>query len=203
MGISSHGEKTATNGRYYVSNPLLKETQVLCPWNGDWLVRSVVVATPQLRSQWFCSHHFISSKARTKFSRPLFCFSVCHHCCTNAESHTPPIRPHALQRDSSVVPFDPQAKEPFLALVSGVQNVLDACPAMPGVTLETSIQDCLRRPSPGAAAWSLGAARMFVGGVLSLVSRSPRSLSLCQVVVSVLVCFVAEKRCGLAGEPSV
>ena len=75
--------------------------------------------------------------------------------------------------------------------------MLEACPAMPGVALESSIQDCLRQPSPGAAAWSLGAARMFVGGVLSLVSRSPRSLSLCQAVVSVLVRFVAEKRCAL------
>lgn len=74
---------------------------------------------------------------------------------------------------------------------------------MPGVALETSIQDCLRRPSPGAAAWSLGAARMFVGGVLSLVSRSPRSFSLCQAVVSVLVRFVAETGCGLAGESYV
>lgn len=74
---------------------------------------------------------------------------------------------------------------------------------MPGAALESSIEDCLRRPSPGAAAWSLGAARMFVGGVLSLVSRSSRSLSLCQAVVSVLVRFVAEKGCGLAGKSSI
>lgn len=39
---------------------------------------------------------------------------------------------------------------------------------------------------------------MFVGGTLSLVSRSPRSL--CQAVVSVLVRFVAERGCGVAGE---
>lgn len=42
-----------------------------------------------------------------------------------------------------------------------------------------------------------------MGGVLSLVSRSPRSLSLCQAVVSVLVRFVAEKGCELAGELDV
>ena len=97
----------------------------------------------------------------------------------------------------------PQTKGAFILLVSSLQSVLDACPAMPGAALETSIEDCLRRPSPGAAAWSLGAARMFVGGVLSLVSRSPRSLSLCQAVVSVLVRFLAEKGCGLAGESLV
>ncbi|CAM9856276.1 unnamed protein product [Ectocarpus fasciculatus] len=82
---------------------------------------------------------------------------------------------------------------PFLALVSGLQGALDACPAMPTLTLETSIENCLRRPSPGAAAWAFGGTRMFVSGVLSLVSSSPRSL--CQAVVSVLVRFVADDGC--------
>ncbi|CAM9944214.1 unnamed protein product [Ectocarpus sp. 6 AP-2014] len=82
---------------------------------------------------------------------------------------------------------------PFLALVSGLQGALDACPAMPTLTLETSIEDCLRRPSPGAAVWAFGSTRMFVSGVLSLVSSSPRSL--CQAVVSVLVRFVAGDGC--------
>ncbi|CAM9425522.1 unnamed protein product [Ectocarpus sp. 13 AM-2016] len=82
---------------------------------------------------------------------------------------------------------------PFLALVSGLQGALDACPAMPTLTLETSIEDCLRRPSPGTAAWAFGSTRMFVSGVLSLVSSSPRSL--CQAVVSVLVRFVAGDGC--------
>ncbi|CAM9495499.1 unnamed protein product, partial [Ectocarpus sp. 8 AP-2014] len=82
---------------------------------------------------------------------------------------------------------------PFLALVSGLQGALDACPAMPTLTLETSIEDCLRRPSPGAAAWAFGSTRMFISGVLSLVSSSPRSL--CQAVVSVLARFVAGDGC--------
>lgn len=105
--------------------------------------------------------------------------------------------PHLLLRKIMVVPFYHQAKGPFLALLSGLQDALDSCPAMPGATLEASIEDCLRRPSPAAAAWSLGAAGTFVGGVLSLASRSPRSL--CQAVVSVLVRFVADKGCALPG----
>lgn len=97
------------------------------------------------------------------------------------------------------VPLDEsQTKGPFFELVSGLQNALDACPAMPGVALGTSIEDCLRRPSPSTASWSLGTTRMFVGGTLSLVSRSPRSL--CQAVVTVLVRFIAERGCGVAGE---
>lgn len=91
-----------------------------------------------------------------------------------------------------------QRNGPFLALVSGLQGALDACPAMPTFTLETSIEDCLRRPSPGAAAWTLGSTRMFVSGVLSLVSSSPRSL--CQAVVSVLVRFVAGDGCDTLGK---
>lgn len=121
------------------------------------------------------------------------------------------VHTHGLRQISSLVyrvccgsSKSNQNKGPFQALVSALQDLLEACPAMPGVALETSIEDCLRRPSPGAASWSLGAARLFVGGVLSLVSRSrsPRSVSLCQAVVSVLVHFVAEKGCGLAGESS-
>lgn len=91
-----------------------------------------------------------------------------------------------------------QTNGPFLALVSGLQGALDACPAMPTLTLETSIEDCLRRPSPGAAAWAFGSTRMFVSGVLSLVSSSPRSL--CQAVVSVLVRFVAGDGCDTLGK---
>lgn len=97
------------------------------------------------------------------------------------------------------VPLDEsQTRGPFFELVSGLQSALDACPAMPGVALGASIEDCLRRPSPGAASWSLGTTRMFVGGALSLVSRSPRSL--CQAVVTVLVRFIAERGCGITGE---
>lgn len=94
-----------------------------------------------------------------------------------------------------------QTNGPFLALVSGLQGALDACPAMPTLTLETSIEDCLRRPSPGAAAWAFGGTRMFVSGVLSLVSSSARSL--CQAVVSVLVRFVADDGCDTLGKCTV
>ena len=144
-------------------------------------------------------YHHISSKARANRRFLLFGAVLSPH--RTAEiSHNPPYTHTSCC--PSHAPSRSQTKRPFLALVSGLQDVLDACPAMPALALETSIQDCLRRPSPGAAAWSLGAARVFVGGVLSLVSRSPRSLSLCQAVVSVLVRFVAEKGCGLAGESS-
>eukprot|EP00752_Nemacystus_decipiens_P010613 g9451.t1 len=110
---------------------------------------------------------------------------------------------HVLLHRLAIVRPSKETKGSLLALVSALHDVLDACPAMPGVALEASIEDCLRRPSPGAAAWSLGAVRTFVGGVLSLVSRSPRSSSLCQAVVSVLVRFVAEQGCGLADDSLV
>lgn len=90
-----------------------------------------------------------------------------------------------------------QSKGPFFSLVSGLQEALDGCPAMPGATLEASIEDCLRRPLPGAT-WSLRTIPMFVHGVLSLVTQSPRSL--CQTVVPLLVRFVAETECQVDGE---
>lgn len=85
-------------------------------------------------------------------------------------------------------------------LVSGLQEALDNCPAMPGATLEVSIEDCLRRPLPGAT-WSVRTIPMFVHGVLSLVTRSPRSL--CQAVVPLLVRLVAETECQAEGELNV
>ncbi|CAM9324715.1 unnamed protein product, partial [Hapterophycus canaliculatus] len=102
---------------------------------------------------------------------------------------------HVLLHRLAIVRSGKETKQPFFALVSALQAALEACPALPSSALAASVGDCLRRPSPGAAAWSLRATRMFVGGVLSLVSRSPRSL--CQAVVSVLVRFVAERECGM------
>lgn len=177
------------------------------PLNSNWLMRSMVAVTLRLPSQCTFVDHALSSTRLPRNAVPsrFLEFAPLCCCCCNFQrriSHTvrTSTRLAAYSMHHFIVLSPLQTKGPFLALVSGLQNVLDACPAMPGVALETSIQDCLRRPSPAAAAWSLDAARMFAGGVLSLVSRSPRSMSLCQAVVSVLVRFVAEKGCGLAGE---
>ncbi|CAM9382743.1 unnamed protein product [Scytosiphon promiscuus] len=102
---------------------------------------------------------------------------------------------HVLLHRLAIVRPGKETKQPFFALISALQGALDACPALPSLALAASVEDCLRKPSPGAAAWSLRATRMFVGGVLSLVSRSPRSL--CLAVVSVLVRFVAQRRCEI------
>lgn len=91
----------------------------------------------------------------------------------------------------------PQTKRSFNLLVKGLERALDACPAMPGPALEASIESCLSRPSLDASC-SPHATRIFVRGLLSLVSSSPRSL--CQSVVPVLVRFVSERECGLNGE---
>lgn len=68
---------------------------------------------------------------------------------------------------------------------------------MPAAAMERSVEDCLRRPSPGAT-WSLGALSMFVQGVLSLVAQFPRALS--PSVVPLLVRFVSETSCRDDGE---
>lgn len=93
-----------------------------------------------------------------------------------------------------------QGSGPFDALVLALQEALDACPALPGAAVAASVDDCLRRPSRGAT-WSLRSTPKFVRGLLSLVSRSPRSL--CQVVVPVLVRFVAETECQANGKGCV
>lgn len=90
-----------------------------------------------------------------------------------------------------------QTKRSFNLLVTGLESALDACPAMPGAALEASIESCLRRPSLDPSS-SLRATRMFVRGLLSLVSTSQRSL--CQSVVPVLVRFVSERECEASGE---
>lgn len=90
-----------------------------------------------------------------------------------------------------------QTKRSFNLLVTGLESALDACPAMPGAALEASIESCFRRPSLDPSS-SLRATRMFVRGLLSLVSTSQRSL--CQSVVPVLVRFVSERECEASGE---
>lgn len=83
----------------------------------------------------------------------------------------------------------------FGALVAPLQQALEACPALPASVVESSVEHCLRRPFPGTTGSTLA---MFVRGVLSLVTQSPRALG--PAVVSLLVRFVSETDCQTKGE---
>lgn len=80
-------------------------------------------------------------------------------------------------------------------LASTLEAALSACPALQSGVMQAAVDDCLRRPSPGAAL-SPRSMQTFVQSILSLKRRS--SESLCHAFVVVLVRFVADTECSRA-----